>query len=94
VEISFDKDKHVDWRGLPDNQLIYRDYWLREDVQDRLLALLNYFGLCFSTLDLIEDRNGIWYFLDLNPNGQWLWLDKYSKQGIAEYFIRFLAQDE
>ena len=94
VEIGFEKSKYADWRGLPDDKLTYRDFDLCTEVTEKLLSLLKDFGLHFSTMDLVEDNEGIWYFLDLNPNGQWLWLNKHSKQGIADYFLKFLTKNE
>ena len=38
----------------------------------RLLALLR---LRFAALDFAVDRDERWWFLEVNPNGQWLWLE-------------------
>jgi hypothetical protein len=33
------------------------------------------FGLNFASLDMIVTPDGEFVFLELNPNGQWLWLE-------------------
>ena len=32
-------------------------------------------GLLYSAMDLVLDKNGRYYFIENNCNGQWLWLD-------------------
>jgi hypothetical protein len=36
---------------------------------------MNSFGINFASIDLIVTPSGEFVFLDLNPNGQWLWLE-------------------
>ncbi len=33
------------------------------------------FGINFASLDMIITPEGEFVFLELNPNGQWLWLE-------------------
>lgn len=40
-----------------------------------LLQLLNSYGLRFAAVDFVIDQHGSWTFLEINPNGQWAWLD-------------------
>jgi len=41
----------------------------------RLLRLLKSYGLRFGAVDFVRDSAGRWFFLEINPNGQWAWLD-------------------
>lgn len=41
-------------------------------------------GLVFGALDFIIKPNGEYIFLEVNPNGQWLWLDDILDLGITE----------
>jgi glutathione synthase/RimK-type ligase-like ATP-grasp enzyme len=43
--------------------------------EDRICALVKAMGLEFATVDLALDENGQYVFLDLNPSGQWLFLE-------------------
>jgi glutathione synthase/RimK-type ligase-like ATP-grasp enzyme len=45
----------------------------REEV--RICALVKAIGLEFATVDFALDENGQYVFLDLNPSGQWLFLE-------------------
>jgi len=40
-------------------------------------------GLLFGAIDLVECNNEF-IFLEINPNGEWGWLDKVAKTPIAQ----------
>jgi len=57
-----------------------------KDVQYRLInipnklkvlinRLIKSYRLRFAAIDFVVDKRGKWYFLEINPNGQWAWLD-------------------
>jgi hypothetical protein len=54
----------------------------------RLLALLR---LRYAALDFAVDRNGRWWFLEVNPNGQWLWIEHATGLPIAAAVATALA---
>lgn len=61
-----------DWRGTELEQEVFR---LPAEVQAAILRLMKSFGLNFASLDMIVTPAGEFVFLELNPNGQWLWLE-------------------
>jgi glutathione synthase/RimK-type ligase-like ATP-grasp enzyme len=56
-------------------QARYEPYDLPEAVRDALLEIVRGFGLRFCSADLVLTPDGRHVFLDLNANGQWLWLE-------------------
>jgi len=40
------------------------------------LRLMDSFGINFASADMILTPEGEYVFLELNPNGQWLWLER------------------
>ncbi|MFI5723344.1 ATP-grasp ribosomal peptide maturase [Streptomyces cyaneofuscatus] len=44
-----------------------------EAVRVSVLAYLTHFRLVYGAFDLAVTRDGAWYFLECNPNGQWAW---------------------
>jgi glutathione synthase/RimK-type ligase-like ATP-grasp enzyme len=48
-------------------------------------------GLNFAAYDFIVTPNEEFYFLEVNPGGQWLWLEKKTgleiSKALAEYMI-------
>jgi glutathione synthase/RimK-type ligase-like ATP-grasp enzyme len=66
------ENSRLDWRGgNPEHEI----FALPEQVQASIRRLMDSFGLNFASLDMIVTPEGDFVFLELNPNGQWLWLE-------------------
>ena len=67
-----------DWRAgaVEGEDVEYEVYDLPERVQAALHRLMRSFEINFASIDLIVTPDGEFVFLDLNPNGQWLWLQE------------------
>lgn len=46
-----------------------------QPVSDGVNQLMTSLGLAYGTLDFIVDPEECWYFLEVNPNGQWGWIE-------------------
>lgn len=73
ARISKDGDE-VDWRK-PDIQKVYQCIDLPGSLQAMLLALNKHFGMIYSAIDLILTPAGDYVFLEINPVGEWVWLE-------------------
>lgn len=66
-----------DWRrdglGMIDD---WKEYELPEDVKARLLRLMDYFGLNYGAADIIVTPEGRHVFLEVNPVGEFFWLER------------------
>ncbi|MGC2741735.1 MAG: hypothetical protein WA672_01005, partial [Candidatus Angelobacter sp.] len=61
-------------------------------VEHGILDFARQTGVCFGSLDLAVDRNGEWWFLEINEQGQFLWLDDLCPQArLLEKFCAFLT---
>ena len=65
----------------------YHPIPLPHDVECKLRRLMQYFCLRFGAIDMVIDTTGRWLFLEINPNGQWAWLDLVGGMNIAEHFV-------
>jgi len=68
----------TDWRAgaVEDEDVEYEVFDLPEHIQAGLHRLVRSFGINFASIDMIVTPAGEFVFLDLNPNGQWLWLEE------------------
>ena len=68
----------TDWRAgaVEDEEIRWEVSDLPEGVQAGLHRLMRSFDINFASIDLIVTPDGEYVFLDLNPNGQWLWLEE------------------
>lgn len=62
-----------DWRKKDKIQLKYGLINLPKNVEQSIISLMNNLGLIFGGLDLIF-ANGKYYFIEVNPTGEWGWL--------------------
>ena len=74
----------VDWRRADAYTLPHARARLPDAVAERCLALTHAFGLRFAAIDLILTPDGEYVFLELNPNGQWGWIQELTGLPIAE----------
>lgn len=63
----------VDWRRVKDN-ISCEPIEIPGHIEGQCVGLVRLFGLHFGAIDLVF-QNGTYYFLELNPNGEWGWLD-------------------
>ncbi len=63
-------------------------------VSDAILFLLKSYKLRFAALDFGITASGDWLFFEINPNGQWAWLDIYADAGISKVFVEKLGETQ
>ena len=79
-----------DWRaGEPEHEI----FALPEQVKSAIRRLMVSFGLNFASLDMIVTPDGEFVFLELNPNGQWLWLEYELGLPLVASMADLLASD-
>jgi len=77
----------VDIRRVDASRLVYERAIVPDHVSSRLLQLMSLLDIRFGALDFIETPDGEWFFLEVNPNGQWAWMDLLGASDIAELFV-------
>jgi glutathione synthase/RimK-type ligase-like ATP-grasp enzyme len=82
-------DSAVDWRKTIFDD-IYLEHDLEPELNERILAIHRRFGLFFCAYDLIVDRSGAAYLLDVNPAGQWMWLESRLNYPISKHIAAAL----
>ncbi|WP_097910779.1 ATP-grasp ribosomal peptide maturase [Streptomyces sp. b84] len=81
----------LDWRK-DYSALSYRVVDLPDPVEKALLAYLDHFELASGSFDFaIDEAGGLWW-LELNPNGQWGWLEESTGLAMSAAFAELLTQ--
>lgn len=83
----------LDWRR-DYSALTYAVDRLPDRVNAALLAYLERVGLVSGSFDLVVDRAGDYWWLELNPNGQWGWLETETGLPMSSAFADLLAQGD
>lgn len=85
------EETSVDWRKGVRTDLVHRTTTLPRDVDRACVAVTKALGLRYSAIDLIEDRDGKYWFLEANPNGQWAWIEQKTRAPIGAAIVRGLS---
>lgn len=68
-------------------------YDLPEDIEKKLVKLMNYFRLNYGAIDIILTPDSRYVFLEINPVGEFFWLEQCPglpiSQKIAEVLLTF-----
>jgi glutathione synthase/RimK-type ligase-like ATP-grasp enzyme len=97
IESQHAPESAVDWRRGYEH-LRYGVYRLPRDVRERCLRLTRRLGLMFAAIDFAVTPEDEHVFLDLNPSGQWAWLEFETglpmTQAMADLLSRRGASEE
>jgi len=85
-------EQRCDIRRNNMNDVVYRPITLPADVKAALCKLVAHYGLRFGAIDMTVANSGDWYFLEINPNGQWAWLDMTAGTKIASSFVKTFSE--
>ena len=82
----------VDWRkSYNSNQ--YENIIVPEIIRNQVTNMMRAFDLHFGAFDYIVSEDEKWYFLEVNPNGQWLWLEEKLGLKISNAIIDYLCKE-
>ena len=80
-----------DWRRYDLSNTPHTSFQLPQDVEEKCLKLVEKLGLVFGCIDMIVTPRGEFIFLEINPNGQWLWIEELTGLPISEAIANTLA---
>lgn len=80
-----------DWRRVSAVDVEHAPHELPTRVVAGCSKLVQRLGLNFGAIDLIRTPDGRYVFLEINPNGQWLWVETLTGLRITESLVRLLS---
>ncbi len=79
----------VDWRKS-ESMLLHNTIKLPKQIEEKCLLLCGKFNLDFAAIDFILDKSGHFWFLEINPNGQWAWIESLLNYSISDEIVNLL----
>lgn len=73
----------IDWRLADSDVLQHEPISLEPDVSRACVALAHSYGLRFAAIDFACRPDGGYTFFELNPNGQWAWIEQLTGLPLA-----------
>lgn len=72
---------YVDWRPhVYDEALVMEEFSLPVEIEGKLRILMKRLGLVFGCADFVADKDGHLYFLEVNQQGQFLFVEEQVPQ--------------
>lgn len=84
------RETAIDWRRDQCRNM-YQQGNLRDETKSCLLEFQHRAGLLYGAYDLIVSKDGRDVFLECNPGGQWLWLERATGCPISREVAKLLA---
>lgn len=89
IDSQKNPDSLVDWRRT-DKPLKHTPFELPKEIELKCQKLVSKLGLQFGAIDFILTENDDYFFLEINPNGQWAWIENLTQLPIAQEIVKLL----
>jgi len=90
VNSQLKDETKIDWRK---EKIPFEIYDLPKSICDKCIEITKHLNLSFGAIDIIKNKNGDYIFLEINPNGQWVWLEMDAGLNISNEIIKFLTSE-
>jgi hypothetical protein len=80
-----------DWRfGYSEGATKFEPHEISSSLEEKCVKLVKAFGLFYGAIDLIVDKKGKTWFLEINPNGQWAFIEEDTGLPIGKAIAQLL----
>jgi hypothetical protein len=95
AEIHSQETHHTrhDWRRYDLDHTPHVAHDLPPDVREKCVRLVERLGLTYGAIDMILTPDGRYVFVEINPNGQYLWIEQKTGLPISEAVCDFLMNE-
>jgi len=84
-ESSYKVDMRMDWKNTRTEA-----FEIPNGVKEKLLLFMKKMGLVYGAVDMRLKPDGEYIFLEVNPAGQWLFVEERTGQAITSAFAKFM----
>lgn len=88
VDSQSNDNTKTDWRK---ERIKFIEYNLPDEIQEKCKVLVNKLNLKFGAIDIIKTESS-YIFLEINPNGQWVWIENDTGLKISDEIIEYLTK--
>lgn len=84
------QSSRIDWRATDDPHLPHRRHELPTEIADLCREIVDHLDLTFGAIDLALRADGTYVFFEINPNGEWVWLEDQLGFPISDRIAQWL----
>lgn len=90
IESQLSEKSKIDFRRYDFANTPYLTIDAPEDITRKVTLFMQKMKLNYGALDFIVDSSNNWYFLEVNPVGQYGWIEHLTGLQITSSILRFL----
>jgi glutathione synthase/RimK-type ligase-like ATP-grasp enzyme len=93
IDSQDDEETKIDWRRKPvlnDHAVSFSPCKIPDDITQKIYRFMVKMGLRFGCIDMIVTPDGKYVFLEINPNGQWYFVQLKTKMDIATSIVELV----
>lgn len=91
IDSQSNPETEVDWRRSSKPDIRHLIHELPAPLSAQCVQLTKLLGLRFGAIDFVLDTHGEYWFLEINPNGQWGWIESRTDLPIANAIVNELV---
>ena len=84
----------TDWRATENPDLEHKIHNLPDRTGNQCLELVRRLGLGFGAIDFALTEEDEYIFFEINPNGEWLWIELQLGYPIAKRIAQWLINQD
>lgn len=92
IDSQTSNEGREDWRNGMLSEVTHTPINLPVNVEDKLRKMMRYYQLQYGAFDIIVTPDNQYVFLEVNPNGQWAWIEIMTKMQIGCALATLLIQ--
>ena len=93
IHSQVEDESKIDWRR--GKQILkHKEHTLPSHIKKMCIELTQKLNLNYSAIDMILDENNEYIFLEINPNGQWAWIENRLQFPISKKIVDLLIEGE
>ncbi|MCG5541897.1 MULTISPECIES: hypothetical protein [unclassified Halorhodospira] len=82
----------VDWRAYDLPRTIHREISEPKHVKSAITEIMQEMQLDYACIDFCIDQNDVWWILDVNPFGKYMWIEMATGLKISDEIANFLIK--
>lgn len=92
IESQHNTETIIDWRK-GENILPHSPIKIPIEIEVKCIKLIQALDLRFGAIDFVLTPDNEYIFLEINPNGQWAWIEILTKQKISAEIVNLLCNE-
>lgn len=85
---------HIDWRNYKPDELRFIRIETPSNIKSRIHEFMNYMDIKYAAFDFCVDKHDNWFFLEVNPSGQFAWLEIATGDKLIDALIDLLYHEK